>query len=320
MANPSGPSKLELLVVAKQAVAECCSIQPEDVHVDEDGCISIDHSVSATCPLVIHVDDEPNPCFIFQANLLRAIQASAKLYRLVNEINLDLTVGQVYYEEGCINYFYKLPTRAPSSQLIAWIIRRITELIDEYDDTLQQALGGLRWTDEDPEDPVFLDEDANQSLEELMLRDIDEASNECNRIMMRIIASYLCEEEISEYAESDDNDKAFVLEQLDRMLHCGLDQFQEYFRGYYGTPDNNFHGELLEEGVVSMSQDEFFEQLNWQEILMLCRRHCHAEVIASRFRALTGADYSSERESFPVQPWDGKPQWEMVNGQYVASE
>ncbi|MFM8277572.1 MAG: T3SS (YopN, CesT) and YbjN peptide-binding chaperone 1, partial [Cyanobium sp.] len=224
MANPSGPSKLELLVVAKQAVAECCSIQPEDVHVDEDGCISIDHSVSATCPLFIHVDDEPNPCFIFQANLLRAIQVSAKLYRLVNEINLDLTVGQVYYEEGCINYFYKLPTRAPSSQLIAWIIRRITELIDEYDDTLQQALGGLRWTDEDPEDPVFLDEDANQSLEELMLRDIDEASNECNRIMMRIIASYLCEEDISEYAESDDNDKAFVLEQLDRMLHCGLDQ------------------------------------------------------------------------------------------------
>jgi hypothetical protein len=306
MANPSGPSKQELLDVAKQAVAEGCSIQPEDVRVDEDGFIKVDHSPDATCPLLISVDDENIPCFKFEAILLREIQASAKLYRHVNEINQDLIVGRVYYEEDCIFYDYRLPTRAPSPQLITWLIRNICMLIDEYDDKLQRSLGGLRMADE--------------SLEELMLRDIDEASNDCNRIMMETIASYLSEEEISEYAESDDNDKAHVLEQLDLMLHCGLDQFQEYFRGYYGTPDNNFHGELLEQGVVSMSQNEFFEQLNWQEILMLCRRHCHPEVIASRFLALTGANYSSERERFPIQPWDGKPAWPMINGQYVASE
>lgn len=320
MTNPNGLSKLELQDVAKQAVADCCSTTPEDVVVDEDGFILVDNGKEATAALLLCVDVEPNPCFVFQADLLKGVEASAQLYRLINEINLELPVGQVYFEEGCISYYYKLPTQEPSSKLLTWLIRVIVELIDDHDDAFQRALGGRRWADEDPEDAEQSAGANVESLEELMLRDVNQASNDCNSIMIRVIASYLPDEEIAEYADADDEDKQSILDQLDLLLHCPLGQFQDYFRGYYGTPDNNFHGELTEEGVLTMKQDEFFAQLNWQEILTLCRRHCDPEVIASRFRTLTGADYSSERERFPVQSWDGKPQWEMIDGQYVASE
>lgn len=317
MPKSSGPTKQDLLNVLKQAVADCCSIAPEDVRVNEDGYISVDNRKGASSALLLCVDMKPHPCIIFQAILLRGISASPQLYQHLNRINLTLPVGTIYFEEESIDFFYKLPTSKPSADLIAWLIRVVTELIDDHDDSLQRALGGYRWADEDREPAP---QGNGQSLGELMLYEIDQASNDCNDVMMSVIANYLSDEEIAEYAEVEDEDKAFILEQLHLMLHSSQEQFQDYFRGYYGTPDNNFHAEMVEEGALSMSQDEFFEQLDWQEILTLCRRHCDPETVASLFRTLTGADYSSERERFPVKPWDGKPQWEMVDGQYMASE
>lgn len=317
MINSSEASKLQLLNIAKQAAADCCRVTPEDIGVDEDGYIMVDNGIDATSALLLSVDDEPGPCFVFQAILLKDVEASPQLYRLIAQINLDLPVGAIFFEEACISYYYKLPTRKPSLKLVAWLIRVITALIDDYDDVLQQALGGFRWTDEDSESSY---PDHGQTLEELMLREIDQVSNDCNRVMMSVISNYLSDEEIAEYVESDDDDKRFILQQLHLLLHSSPEQFKDYFRGYYGTPDNGFHSEALEEGALSMSQDQFFDQLDWQEILSLCRRHCDPETVSSLFRALTGADYSSERERFPIQPWDGKPQWAMVDGQYVASE
>ena len=103
-------------------------------------------------------------------------------------------------------------------------------------------------------------------------------------------------------------------------MHSGIDEFKEFFRGYYGTPDNNFHAEYLEEGVLTISQEEFFDQLGWNEIYDLCRRHCDDDIIAKWFATTTGADYAAERLKYPVDPWDGKPAWPMADGQYLGSE
>jgi hypothetical protein len=324
MADPCRPTEQELLDVAKQAVADCCSIAPEDVRVDKDGFIVVDNGKDATAALLLNVDGAPTPGFLFFANLLKRVDASPSLYRLINEINLKLPIGTLSFEEECISFYYKLPTRDPSAQLVAWLIRVIAELIDEHDDTLQEALGGLRWADEDEGgdegDTNSSTEDDDQTIEDLLLRDLEQVTNDCNGVMMTVIANYVSEEEIADYAEADDEDKAFILEQLHRVVHSSPEEFQDYFRGYYGTPDNSFHAVFVEEGTLIMSQDEFFAQLDWNEILTLCRRHCNSGIIAARFSALTGEDYSREREKFPVQPWDGQPQWAMENGQYVASE
>ena len=319
MTSSHGPTKQALLEVAKQAVADCCSIAPGDVHIDDNGYITVDSGEESSSALLLSVDMEPNPCFLFQAQLLTGIEASTQLYRIINEVNLDLSAGQVYFEDGCISYYYKLPTQEPSSQLIAWLIRTITVQIDEHDDALKEALGGQRWADDD-DDPDTSEKQTCQSFEDLMLRDLDETSNNCNSIMMQTIADYVTDEEMAEYADADDEDRKFILTMLHRALHCELDEFREYFRGYYGTPDNNFHGVLTDEGFLSMSQDEFFDQLNWQEIFELCRRHCTPELVSERFHKLAGANYSEERKKFPIDPWDGSPQWEMVDGQYVTSE
>ena len=328
MADPCRPTEEELLDIAKQAVADCCSIAPEDVRVDKDGFIVVDNGKDATSALLLNVDGAPTPGFLFFANMLKGLDASPPLYQLINEINLKLPIGTLSFEEGCIGFYYKLPTRDPSVQLVAWLIRVIAELIDEHDDTLQEALGGLRWADEDEGGDECGDEgDTNsstegdeQTIEDLILRDIEQVTNDCNGVMMTVIATYVSDEEIAGYAEAGDEDKGFILEQLHRVVHSSPEEFQEYFRGYYGTPDNSFHAEFVEEGTLTMSQDEFFAQLDWDEILKLCRRHCDSEIIATRFNALTGEDYSKERIKFPVPPWDGQPRWKMIDGQYVASE
>ena len=324
MADPCRPTEQELLDVAKRSVADCCSIAPEDVRVDKDGFIVVDNGKDSTSALLLNVDGAPTPGFVFFANMLKGVDASPLLYRLINEINLKLPIGTLSFEEGSIGFYYKLPTRDPSVQLVAWLIRVIAELIDEHDDTLQEALGGLRWADEEEggNDAASNSstEDDDQTIEYLICRDFDQVSNDCNGVMMTVIATYVSDEEIAGYAEADDEEKAFILEQLHRIVHSSPEEFQDYFRGYYGTPDNSFHAEFVEDGTLTMSQDEFFAQLDWHEIITLCRRHCNSEIIAARFRELTGEDYLREREKFPVEPWDGKPQWAMENGQYVASE
>jgi hypothetical protein len=105
------------------------------------------------------------------------------------------------------------------------------------------------------------------------------------------------------------------------IIHSSLAEFKEYFRGYYATPDNQYHQNNLEEGLASTELYRFLEGLDWGKIIEPCRRHCDTEVVASRFKASTGFDYASEKEKYPLEKWDGTPMWATdENGRYIASE
>ncbi len=160
------------------------------------------------------------------------------------------------------------------------------------------------------------------SFIELILVDRDEASaNE--QLVMMVIADYIqdgSDEELSEYGEMDEDDRAHIIWQFNIWMHSGLDDFTEYFRGYYSTPDNGFHDEYLEDGSTDLELYRFLDTLDWSLIYEACRRHCDLETISKRFNSVTGFCYQRERLTYPPQVWDGKPRWKMSEGRYLPSD
>jgi len=159
-------------------------------------------------------------------------------------------------------------------------------------------------------------------LVDLILRDEDEADSD-TQLVMRDIAGYIVDPDCSEllgYAVSRDKDKQSLIEMFHLVFHSGLDEFTEYFRGYYGTPDNKTHAINLEEGRTKTELYAFLEKLDWPKLYKLCRRHSDVDSVAGLFKAWTGVDYAAERERYPVEAWDGTPRWPMENGKYLPSE
>lgn len=308
MAQQSGHEYESLLAIAKQAVASSCSIQPEDVRVDEDDEIYVTDGSAA---VFLSVNTEPN-YFLFQNYLLDGIEEYPIVYKAINAVNLDLPLGQLYFKDGCIYFYYRLLVGSPSVDLIKWTLAEIVNKLNYYDDILKLQLGGKRYRERDGADPIGM---SMISLFDLVLLGQYDASNEYNQFMLEFISEFVEEDDVAAYSKADEEDKAFLLSCLHLVMHSGIDEFKEYFEYYYGNPDNNFHAEFLEEGILTISQEEFFDQLNWNEIYDLCRRHCDAEIIAKWFAAATGADYAAERLKYPVDPWHGKPALAMADGQ-----
>lgn len=314
MAKQSGHEYESLLAIAKQAVSSSCSIQPEDVRVDEDGEIGFDHDGSAA--VFLSVNTEPN-YFLLQSLLLDAVEERTVVYKAINAVNQDLPLGQLYFEDGRIHFYYRLLVGSPSVDLLKWTLAAIVYKLDYYDDILKLQLGGERYNEPDGADSIDM---SLIGLFDLVLLGQYDVSNKYNQFMLNFISEFVEEDDVAAYSKADEEDKSFLLRCLHLVMHSGIDEFKEFFRGYYGTPDNNFHAENLEEGVLTISQEEFFDQLDWNEIYDLCRRHCDDEIIAKWFAATTGADYAAERLKYPVDPWDGKPAWVMADGHYLDSE
>ena len=140
-----GADAEKLLDVAKQAVATLCSAKAEDVKVDEDGDILC---MADSAGVYVSVRTDPS-ALVFRAFLLDGVKESPALYALLNEINLDLEVGQVYYNEetGGIRYYYKYFAEDPSPELVAFIISEMNDTADLYDDRLKTRLGGERFNE-----------------------------------------------------------------------------------------------------------------------------------------------------------------------------
>jgi hypothetical protein len=133
---------LQPLSSAKQAVANACDIDLEDVHVDEDGVIDYGmHDSSAG--IFISAIAEP-AALKFETVLLRDVEETSQLYVLLNEINIDLLLGQVYFEEGEISLYYLLIADRPHPDTIQSILTYMLEVADDYDDKLKSRLGGER--------------------------------------------------------------------------------------------------------------------------------------------------------------------------------
>lgn len=160
------------------------------------------------------------------------------------------------------------------------------------------------------------------SFIELMLADRDEADwNE--QLVMMVIADYIQDgpdEELSDYDELDEEDRAHIIWQFNIWLHSGIEEFTEYFKGYYSTPDNGFHDEYIDDGSTGLELYEFLDTLDWSRIYNICRRYYDEQTISARFFDVTGFDYIEERAKYPVEAWDGTPRWKTINGLYVASE
>ena len=143
-ANPLDPdADLDaLLAIAKQAVAKSCNIKPEDVYVDEDGDIDFSSPNSST---VIYVGTDRKPTsLLFRTPLLQDVEDSPEIYPLLNEANIDMLLGQVYYMDGNIWLHYRLVVDRPHPDTIVFILHEMLSWADGYDDKLKSRLGGKR--------------------------------------------------------------------------------------------------------------------------------------------------------------------------------
>lgn len=159
-------------------------------------------------------------------------------------------------------------------------------------------------------DLILLDDDEVDSNTQLVLREIAYYINDKNKD---------CGDALLTYDEFDEDDREHIIWMFYLVFHSNIDEFTEYFRGYYASPDNQLHEMNIESGNTSIELYEFLNTLDWSEIFTICRRHCNTETISSLFSAWTGYDYEEERARYPAQQWDGKPRWEMKAGKYLAS-
>ena len=145
MISYKGADADKLMYVAKLAVATLCSSKAEDVKMDKDGDILCRNGSSG---VYVSVKTDPSALTFF-ALLLDGIKESPAMYALLNEINADIDLGQMYYNEkaGGIRYFYKYYAEDPSPELVSFIVDRMTDIADLYDDRLKTRLGGERFNE-----------------------------------------------------------------------------------------------------------------------------------------------------------------------------
>ncbi len=147
----------------------------------------------------------------------------------------------------------------------------------------------------------------------------EELLDEDSQLVLWEIALYI-ENELEEYRESSDEEQAHCIWMLHLLFHSNFDEFSEYFRGYYASPDNQLHQLYIDEGITTKELYQFLEDIDWHLIYKVCRSESNHEKVSNIFRDETRLDYSRERQKYPVQPWDGTPRWLMADGKYIESQ
>lgn len=142
-ARYKGSDPAELMAVACQAVAILCDKDPDLIKPDEDGEVLC---TGDSCGILVSAQDDPS-ALVFRTFLLEGISESPAMYALLNEINTDITIGQLYYYEEAreIRYYYRYPVDKPSAEVVAAILEEMIDAADLYDDRLKTRLGGERF-------------------------------------------------------------------------------------------------------------------------------------------------------------------------------
>jgi len=142
-----------MMAAARQAVAELCSIKPEDVFVSEKGVIDYSANGSSTAVYFwADVSDDAPPSYSFRSVLLLDVEERPLMYKLLNDINADIPYGQVYFREGEIVFYYSLIIEKPEPSSIIAILEYMQEASDDYDDKLKTRLGGSRFLETDDDE------------------------------------------------------------------------------------------------------------------------------------------------------------------------
>lgn len=148
--KPGEPTEKSLIAVACKAVARLCDKDPELVKPDEDGdvCFAGDSAV-----IIVSAESDV-PALVFQTYLLENVPESPALYALINDINADIRIGQLSYDQDSsqIRYYYCYPTSDPSIDMACLILNQMITNADLYDDRLKTRLGGDRYIEVDEDE------------------------------------------------------------------------------------------------------------------------------------------------------------------------
>lgn len=143
--NGASMSYDDLMEIAKKAVASACEMESSEVNIDEDG--EIGFGVSGSAVLFIKPFAEPDEPigYRLRAQLLDVVEDKPLVYTTINEVNQDLGVGVVFYNEETIWFVHRLFVNSPTAQWLEEIFTIITDIIEDYDDKLKSRLGGERF-------------------------------------------------------------------------------------------------------------------------------------------------------------------------------
>lgn len=143
--NGASMSYDDLMEIAKKAVASACEMESSEVKIDEDG--EIGFGVSGSAVLFIKPFAEPDEPigYRLRAQLLEVVEDKPLVYTTINEVNQDLGVGTIFYNEETIWFVHRLFVNSPTAQWLEEIFTIITDIIEDYDDKLKSRLGGERF-------------------------------------------------------------------------------------------------------------------------------------------------------------------------------
>lgn len=137
---------IELMDVAKEAIADFCSIKREEVRVDECGYIGIDNLGSGGIYLGAQID---LPAFIFKSPVLSEVKEKPLVCKALNQVNSGITLGQFFFDDGEVWFYYQLLVDEPTPELVTNVLGEVLELVDDYGDALKAKLGGKTFNNVD---------------------------------------------------------------------------------------------------------------------------------------------------------------------------
>ena len=145
-----GDPESELRNKARAAVGKIFNTPPEDVFVDSDGDVSVRFGSAAVFVRVIM--SNPLRYSIFSP-LLSGVEESPSLYEILNEINKNLIIGSMTTSNSNVVLEYSVISTITMEELSS-VIDYMTDMADQYDNKLQEYVGGSPFFREKNQDEI----------------------------------------------------------------------------------------------------------------------------------------------------------------------
>ena len=145
-----GDPESELRNKARAAVGKIFNTPAEDVFVDSDGDVSVRFGSAAVFVRVIMAN--PLRYSIFSP-LLSGVEESPSLYEILNEINKNLIIGSMTASDSNVVLEYSVISTITMEEL-SMVIDYMTDMADQYDNKLQEYVGGNPFFREKNQDEI----------------------------------------------------------------------------------------------------------------------------------------------------------------------
>ena len=145
-----GDPESELRNKARAAVGKLFNSPPEDVFVDSDGDVAVRFGSAAVYVRVVMAN--PIRYSIFSP-LLSNVNESPSLYEILNEINKNLIIGSMTTSNSNVVLEYSIISTITMEEL-SMVIDYMTDVADQYDNKLQEYVGGEPFFREKNQDEV----------------------------------------------------------------------------------------------------------------------------------------------------------------------